>query len=178
MLPIIIDDDDAIDLVNDSTSNDAIKVHAIKHLHDTGMTSRTLSQLFSFSKYQLSHYSRAAKRLTVDEIHLWSRYPNRITLGHVRALTRLPSHKRWQLLNTLATKKRLSVRTCEQISRGETPSEDTDIKTYAAEVSEQLGRGIRIQYNQSNKTGKIILDFYTLEDLEDIVKVLPNAQKC
>lgn len=176
MLPIIIDDDEAIDIFNDPETNDAIKVFAIKHLHASGLKSRDLSKHFSISKYQLSHYARSARKLTDEEIELWSNHPKRITFGHIRSLIRLPSQQRLGLIKDLATKRRLSVRNCEQISRGEIPTEDTDIKAYEIELSEKLGRGIRIKYNQSNKTGQLTIDFFTLNDLEDILAVLPTTQ--
>jgi len=178
MLPIILDEKEAIDIFNDPSSNDAIKVFAIKHLHIFGLKSRDIGKIFPISKYQLSHYARSAKKLTDEEIELWSNNPRRITFGHIRSLIRLPTQQRLDLIKDLATKRRLSVRNCEQISRGETATKNTDIKAYETELSEKLGRGIRIRYNQSNKTGQLTLDFFTLNDLEDIISVLHTTQSC
>jgi len=44
-------------------------------------------------------------------------------------------------------------------------------------VTKVLGRGVKIKYNPVKKTGSILLDFYRLEDLTDILAALGYAPK-
>lgn len=65
--------------------------------------------------------------------------PSQITLGHVRAIEKLPRSTREPLLRELLAKK-ISVHQYEMIAQGRREESSADIKIYAQGMEDQLGR--------------------------------------
>jgi ParB family chromosome partitioning protein len=73
--------------------------------------------------YRVTHLKRAGLALSEDEMELWHQNPTRITLGHVRAIWKLPRTERENMLRNLLLVK-TPVSEFERIARGEGDKRD------------------------------------------------------
>lgn len=168
-LPLILSREDAINYYK-STSHitDAEKSYVVRILSEEGLSNKCIRQALNIQKvYTVTHYKRAGTALSDDEIELWMNNPSQITLGHVRAIAKIPRLKREPLLRELLAKK-ISVHQYEMIAQGKREESNTDVKTYAQGMEDQLGRPVSIQYNAKKCSGTLTLGFYGLEDLDDV----------
>lgn len=178
-LPLLIDAEEATEYFREHPDcTDAEKAYIVGVLSNEGLTNKQIREALKISKvYTVTHLKRAGTSLSEEELTLWLNNPLRITLGHVRAIAKLPRTKREELLRGLLRTKS-SVQKFESIAQGKSDDRDADIKRYEVLMGERLGREIKIRYNQGKRTGCISLDFYTLEDLDHISKQLGfNAEE-
>lgn len=172
-LPFLIDADEAIEYYKgQSELTDAEKAYVVGILDKEGYSNKSIRKALGISKvYTVTHLKRVGTSLSESELGLWHKNPTRITLGHVRAIAKLPQSKREELLRNLLTK-RIPVHKFESIAQGKSNDTDTDIKRYERIMGEVLGRQIKIRFNAAKRSGSITLDFFGLEDLDDISKSL------
>ena len=110
-----------------------------------------------------------------------------LSAGHARALLALDDPKmQAEAAETVITEE-LSVRQTEQLVKrlktaqevAEQPSAEPPKPDYvgelARELSATLGRSVKITSNSKNK-GRIVLDYYSLDDLDDLLRLLRNRQ--
>lgn len=110
-----------------------------------------------------------------------------LSAGHARALLALDDPKmQAEAAETVITEE-LSVRQTEQLVKrlktaqevAEQPSAKPPKPDYvgelARELSATLGRSVKITSNSKNK-GRIVLDYYSLDDLDDLLRLLRNRQ--
>lgn len=110
-----------------------------------------------------------------------------LSAGHARALLALDDPKmQAEAAETVITEE-LSVRQTEQLVKrlktaqevAEQPSAELPKPDYvgelARELSATLGRSVKITSNSKNK-GRIVLDYYSLDDLDDLLRLLRNRQ--
>ena len=110
-----------------------------------------------------------------------------LSAGHARALLALDDPKmQAEAAETVITEE-LSVRQTEQLVKrlktaqevAEQPSAEPPKPDYvgelARELSATLGRSVKITSNSKN-TGRIVLDYYSLDDLDDLLRLLRNRQ--
>ncbi|EAY8690613.1 transcriptional regulator, partial [Salmonella enterica] len=109
--------------------------------------------------------------LSEEELTLWLRNPRKITLGHVRAVAKLPFSKREKLLRDLLHT-RTPVHKFEAIAKGKEVDRDADIKRLETLMSDATGRPIKVRYNPAKRSGELTLGFFTLDDLDDVCKAL------
>lgn len=169
--PLLLDSTEAVSwyLANPS-ANDALKAYAIGVMSRDGMTNRSIRKALSIDKvYTVTHYKRAGVLLTQEELMLWNKNPVRVTLGHVRAVAKIPRSLREPLLRDLVSGTKLSVADFTDRISGKEPAKDIDIKRLETSMSEALGRTVQIRYNKNNQTGSLKVSFYQLDDLEDLM---------
>jgi ParB family chromosome partitioning protein len=102
---------------------------------------------------------------------------NLITLGHAKALLSLGDTKSQIAFCESIIKKGLSVRQIEQISsrrlkthKAHPRIQDNDIKSLEEKLQNHLGTKVRIHHGK--KRGKVEIEYYSLEDLERLLKLL------
>ena len=110
-----------------------------------------------------------------------------LSAGHARALLALDDPKmQAEAAETVITEE-LSVRQTEQLVKrlktaqevAEQPPAEPPKPDYvgelARELSATLGRSVKITSNSKNK-GRIVLDYYSLDDLDDLLRLLRSRQ--
>lgn len=172
-LPLLLDASEAITHYKKTTEKtDAEAAYVVGILSKEGYSNRKIREALDIPHvYTVTHLKRAAL-LTDEELSLWHKNPTRITLGHVRAIAKFPPGEREKLLRNLLAKK-VPVFQFEQLAQGRVESgKDTDIKRYETLMSEVIGRPVKIKFNNARQTGSITLDFYSIDELDDIAKQL------
>ncbi len=181
-LPLILDTDEAIDYFNQHPNcTDAIKAYIVAFLFGEGLENADIRTALNIEKiYFVSHLKRAGTLLSEEELELWHNNSRVITLGHVRAVSKLPFQTRDKLLRDLVEgrggKGGRSVSRYESIARsllkGEAIEKDVDIKRYEELMQSVTGRVTKIRFNHAKQSGTISLDFFSLDSLDDIAKAL------
>lgn len=171
-LPYLLDAEDAIEFFNsENCYSDAARAYVVRTLNQEGYTNLKILEALNIKKgYTVTHLKRVGLLLSEEELSLWHSNPKRISLGHVRAIAKLPRSQREELLRSLLVKK-ISVRKFESLAKGEMDT-DSDISRYENLMSEVIGRQVGIKFNNQKLTGTITLDFFGLDDLEVITKAL------
>lgn len=172
-LPQFTDTAEAIDYyLARPTCTDAEKALVVATLSRLGLSNKAIRQALHISHvYTVTHLKRAGTLLSDTELQLWYRNPTRITLGHVRAVAKLPQPERENLLRDLL-RRNTPVHQLEALAQGKSTDHDADIARYETVMAEVIGRRVKVQYDKSKRTGSITLDFYTLEDLDRIAQAL------
>lgn len=173
LLPYFVDKEEAIDYYHAQTNkNDALKAYIVGFLSKEKMSNKNIRSALGIEQvYTVTHLKRAGTRLSEDELTLWFNNPEKISLGHVRAIAKLEQPKREPLLRELLVK-RIPVQNYESLARGEEEERDVDIKRLEELIASQLGREVSISYSSRKKTGTISLGYYQLDDLDRIISKL------
>ncbi|MNC87051.1 putative chromosome-partitioning protein ParB [compost metagenome] len=102
----------------------------------------------------------------------------KLDMGHARALIALPALKQVELAR-LAVAKQLSVRQVEALVAGlarrpGTPAArvDRDVARLEEEVSQRLGTTVKIQTGVKPGSGKLVIQYSTLDQLEALLRKL------
>jgi len=173
--PLFTSSRDAIEFHNSSANcPDAIKASIVARLSADGYSNKSIRKALNINKvYTVTHLKRVGTALSESELQLWHNNSKRITLGHVRAISKLPKRRREELLRELLIK-RTSVHSFEKIAKGEeiTKEQDPDIKRYEEVMAEMIGRPVKIHLNKATKSGTIKLGFFGYDDLDNISKSL------
>ena len=173
-LPLLTDAEEAIDYYKSQPhfSSGPITAHVIRILVQDGYKNRDIREALGIEKvYTVTHFIRVSQALTDGEMDLWFNNPDRITLGHLRAIAKLDFPTREKLLRKLLVA-RSPVHEFESIARGDTQEKDVDIARFASTMSEVTGRPTDIRFNKKRKNGTITLNFYDLDDLDDLCRKL------
>lgn len=158
---------------------------ALQRLMDEhGMTQEKLSAVVGMSRSALANTLRLqqltakVKRYVISE---------ELSPGHARALLALPEKKTQDELAAWIVEKELSVRETERLVKKalEAPvSEEIDssaeendaytlsIQTVEETLTRNLGTKVRLRDNREKKKGQIVIDYYSLDDLERIMDIL------
>lgn len=173
MLPLLIDTQDALHfLASTPDMNDAQRAYLIAFLSREGWTNRQIRGQLGIDKvYTLTHFKRVGLALSDLEFQLWDKNPERITLGHLRCLCHLSSQKREPLLRSLLVQ-RVSVAKLQLRLREHQGTNDADIRLYERQMEDVLGRGIKITFDPLRQSGKLTLDFFGLDDLDQLTAKL------
>jgi len=105
----------------------------------------------------------------------------RLTMGHARAILALPTDELRRKLANRAMAGRLSVREVERLVRkhlsaqpstGPTarPSKPAHILDLESKLSSRLGTKVSIETRKNGQRGKIIIEFYSLDDFDRITE--------
>jgi ParB family transcriptional regulator, chromosome partitioning protein len=104
---------------------------------------------------------------------------NTITMGHAKSLLSLGDEKSQLKLCQRIIKRGLSVRQSEILAKNATlkakpykRKNQIDINLASIEESLQHRFGTRVRITQGKKRGKIVIDFYSSEDLERVLSLL------
>ncbi len=168
-LPFLTDAQEAVDFYQTNpTCTDAAKAYVVALLSNEGFSNRAIRSALNIDKvYTVTHLKRVGLALSETELALWHKNPTRITLGHVRAIAKLPRQEREKMLRKLLARK-TPVHQFEAIAQGNSEQRDVDIKRYEERMAEILGRPVKIRYNNAKQSGSLCLDFFTLEDLDHL----------
>lgn len=148
----------------------------VAFLNQRGMTNRDIRSALCIDKvYTVTHLKRTGTALSLIELELWHQNPDRISLGHVRAITKLPMEQRESLLRELLVRK-IPVSHFEAIAKGKHIETDADIKRFERVIGDMLSREIEVQYNQKTGSGCLSLSFTGLDDLEQMTAALRQVQ--
>ena len=102
-----------------------------------------------------------------------------ISFGHAKALLSLHDEKRQMQLCEKIVKNGLSVRQAEQMAGGghraktrasKRKEQDNEIRAMEEKLQHRLGTKVRLQHGK--KRGKIVIEYYSLDDLERVLKLL------
>lgn len=169
VLPLLIDAGEAIEFARSNRiTTDAMMALIVATISRDGYSNSEIRAALDIGPvYRVTHLKRVGLALSEDEMELWHQNPSRITFGHVRAIWKFPREDREKMLRDLLLVQ-TPVSEFERIARGEVEDVDCDVNRYATLMGEVLGRGVRIKYDKSKKVGSITLDFFTLDDLEDL----------
>jgi ParB family chromosome partitioning protein len=106
----------------------------------------------------------------------------RLTMGHARAILALPTDELRRKLANRALAGRLSVREVERLVRKylagtgqlKTPPspKPAHIQDLESELSRQLGTKVAIETRKNGQRGKIIIEFYSLDEFDRITERL------
>ena len=183
-LPNLLDAEDAISLFKENNGNDSLRAYRARWLNvNLGLKNRQLCNLLGVDSQYVS-YLLSSKRLTDDEMLIWIRNSNRISLSHIRSISTLRFEQRQPLLKKL-TRSHISSRAIENQVRDlksgvpidtEEFKTDFDLDKYAETISEHIGRPTQIIYDQNKQVGTINLKFFKLDDLERVLGQLGYTQ--
>jgi ParB family chromosome partitioning protein len=100
----------------------------------------------------------------------------RLSAGHARTLLALTSEAQMRQVRDMIIKKGLSVRATEQLvktmnQKPKDPSPPTEAETYIKSLSEELSKslGTKVQIQRKGRKGRIVLEFYSDQDLERLL---------
>ena len=118
VLPLLLDADEAIQYFRNSDSlSDAVKATVVAAMHNDGYSNKQIRDSLNIKEvYTITHLKRVGTSLSQNELSLWHRNPTKITLGHVKAITKLAGPLREALLRKLLSTK-MSVRQFEKIGQ-------------------------------------------------------------
>jgi ParB family chromosome partitioning protein len=172
-LPILLDAEDALAFYRGNANPDnPTKAFVVGVLAQEGYRNRSIRDALGINQvYAVTHLLRVSKALTREEMDLWYRNPQRITLGHLRAIAKLPQVKREPLMRTLLTSK-IPVHQFEALARGEDEIQDINIKKFVERMSESIGRPITVTFDKKKKAGTLSLAFYDLNDFDALCTTL------
>ena len=102
----------------------------------------------------------------------------RLSMGHAKTLFSLPRKEDQLRAATIMIEKGLSVREAESLVRGwagrkqetKPPAHDKHIRDVEERLQRVLGTKVRIQGGE--KRGKIVVDYFSLEDLQRLLEVM------
>ncbi len=169
-LPTFIDSDDAIEYYTDQTCEEAEKAYITAYLSKEGFTNRDIRAALDIEKvYTVTHLKRAGS-LSEEALVLWLNNPGKLSLSHMRVISRLPEPQHLEALRKVIAH-RWSV---EQLIRfiQNDPDQDADVIRFTERMSEVLGRSINIQFDKRKQSGSLTLDFWSLDDLDGLAKQL------
>lgn len=172
-LPYFFDAQDAIAYYRQNpTISDAARAYVVRTLSKNGYSNKKIRETLGIDKvYTVTHLKRTGCALTEEQLMLWEKNSSRITLGHMRAIATLSPHRIEEILRRIVSHK-LSVRQVVDLAKGKENEPANDIKAFQEEVGEAIGRPVKVFFNESTCCGSITLDFYGLEDLDNITKAL------
>lgn len=151
------------------------EARAYRRLSDEfGQTQDTIAKRVGKDKSSVSNLLRLLNLPEEIQEHLSN---NIITFGHARALLSLLEPKRQMAFCETVIKRGLSVRQTEflvspkqRTKSKKNTQKDTDIKTLELKLEHSLGTRVRVRHGK--KRGKIEIEYYSLEDLDRVLKLL------
>ena len=173
MLPLLLDADEAIDHWHDNpNATDAVKSYIVAFLAGEGYSNTQIRSALSIPKvYTVTHYKRCGS-ITEEELELWDKNPDRIKLGHIRAIaSKLKSHERLEKMRDLLVSMKATTDLHNEV-QGRTVNSGAELRQFAERVGEQTGRPTTISFNKAKQNGSITFKYQSLDDLADIVKAL------
>ncbi len=145
--------------------------------HEFGLTQDSIAQRVGKDKSSVSNLLRLLSLPDKIQNYLLEDF---ITFGHARALLSLQDPKRQLSICEKVVKKGLSVRQVEFLTqrrlglrsaqRVSSKHGDHDLRNLERKLEQALGTKVRIHHGK--KRGKIEIEYYSLDDLDRILKLL------
>lgn len=157
-----------------ANKTDADRAIVIKYMVSLGLKNKDIRMHFGIKPNYIASRLMQAATLDDDELEIWRENQQNINLGHIRVLLGLKKTERLKKLKEM-TNKKISVRQLlrwrEGLQEGNV-SKDQDTARYELLMSEHIHRQVKIKYNNIANKGSITLQFFGLNDLDDISKAL------
>lgn len=187
-------------IIMDLTDEDALEIALVENLQredlnpvDEAMGYRRLMDQFSHTQEQLaemlgksrSHVANMLRLLALPDIVLAHLERGDLSMGHARALV---TAKNVEALAKQIVNEGLSVRETEKLaadstgrvqksksSSGAKAEKDVDTAALEQDLSNKLGMRVSID-SRDYKTGKISVEFKSLDQLDEVIKRLSQAE--
>jgi ParB family chromosome partitioning protein len=151
----------------------AIAAYVAGYLKSQGISNEDSRELMGVKQtYTMTHYRRVGTKLSRTCIELWLNNPQRIGLGHVRAISAMPEDKREDVIRSLLANSKIAVRDLERIAKGKEPAKDVDIARLEQAMGESIGYPIRVKWSRGERKGLLSVEFYSLDDLDALGRKL------
>ena len=142
-------------------------------VHRFDLTQEALSKRIGKNRSTIANFLRLLKLPAVLQQDL---IDGRLTTGHARVLVSIDSPAAQRVMRDLIVKKSLSVRQTEALTKKagalkKTKGLKDEIDTYLESLAKDLQNslGTKVAIKRKGKTGKIIIEFYSDEDLGRLV---------
>jgi ParB family chromosome partitioning protein len=144
-----------------------------KLMHDYHYTQQKLSEVLSKDRTTIANHIRLLKLPTAVKKSLAQ---NEISMGHARCLLSIVEPQKLREAHRLVLIKGLSVRETEklakklnQVKKKREPDKES---LYLKSIQENLMQclGTKVKLSKSGKKGKIVIEFYSPEELERIIE--------
>lgn len=149
---------------------------ALKYLIvERDLSQEELAQRIGKKRSTIANYLRL---LTLPYVIQESLRMEKITMGHAKALLALESFEKQLEVHTQIIEKKLSVREVEKIVQGQcAPPQElsrTQSDCFVQDVEERLQKklGTKVVIVSYGKRGKIMIDYYSLDDLDRVLELL------
>jgi len=146
-------------------------------LEEIGTTQETLGKRLGRDRSTIANLLRL---LTLPSLIQKDVMDGRLTMGHARVLAGLKDGDRQMILRDLVIRKGLSVRQLEALaqrgpSRAGSRSKENERTRYMRSLGEDLKRrlGTKVELKAQGKRGRIIIHYYSDEELERLLELLP-----
>lgn len=130
-----------------------------------------------------SSIANATRILTLDEEILQMIQQNQLTLGHARAILSVEDVSKHLDFAYYIINNSLNVRQAEKQAKilnfGEIfidPDEAACIENFENRAQDSLCRKVKIVQNKNRKKGKVVLEYFNNEDLENLMEVLSSMK--
>ncbi|POP51576.1 transcriptional regulator [Zhongshania marina] len=151
----------------------AIAAYVAGFLQSQGISNKRSREMMGVNKtYTMTHYRRVGTKLSRTCIEIWLNNPERIGLGHVRAISSMPEDMREKAVRNLLANSKIAVRDLERIAKGKEPAKDVDIARLERAMSESVGYPVSIRWRRGERKGLLSVQFYSLDDLDALGKKL------
>ncbi|MBN1277513.1 MAG: ParB/RepB/Spo0J family partition protein [Deltaproteobacteria bacterium] len=147
-----------------------------KLLEQTGETQDSLARRLGKERSSLTNTIRLLKLPIIIQKDI---IDGRLSMGHARVLAGIEDAEQQKLLRDAVLKKNLSVRQLESLAKAinrqkDLKKGDPEIAHYFQSVEDSLKRslGTNVQISKKGKKGRIILYFYSDEELDRLIELL------
>lgn len=147
-----------------------------KLLEQTGETQDSLARRLGKERSSLTNTIRLLKLPIIIQKDI---IDGRLSMGHARVLAGIEDAEQQKVLRDAVLKKNLSVRQLESLAKGINRKKgvkkgDPEIAHYFQSVEDSLKRslGTNVQISKKGKKGRIILYFYSDEELDRLIELL------
>lgn len=148
------------------------------YLAETGLTQEEASKRLGLDRSTIANMIRLLE--LPEEVQGLVRH-GMVAMGHARALLALEDGKRQVALAERVAREGLSVRQVERLVGAFTPSrrrrtpgrkKSAEVRSLEARLREALGTKVTVEEGAKAGTGRIVIEFYSHEDLERLLEVL------
>jgi len=172
---LMIDDEyDALSAIKNKEISAPELALAIAKLSSVGYSNRQTRELTGLTHdYTVSHYKKAGG-LSPSILELWHKNLHVITLGHARALARLPENKQEHTCREILAR-HLNVRQVEKLNSATQSSSsemNAHLKRLAETMSEYIGHPVKISMKPDSTSGKLTVDWFGFDDFDTLCNQL------
>jgi ParB family chromosome partitioning protein len=167
-----------IENIHRTDLNPVERAHAYKNYLETfSMTQTEAAQRLGENRSTIANHIRL---LELPELVKQMLIEGQLTMGHARAILALPTDDLRSKLANRALAGRLSVREVEKLVRKQLTASDAKTKTAKVKPAhihdledkliKYLGTKVSIETRKNGQRGKIIIDFYSLDEFDGIIE--------
>lgn len=184
-------------VVREASDNEMLELALVENLHRADLNPierakayRNYLQMFSFTQTEAANRLAEDRSVIANHLRLLELPDDiremltdgRLTMGHARALLGLPTDQLRRTVANKAVNAELSVRAVEKLVRahlaksGESQTEPREKPAHILDLETTLGSElatkVSIETRKNGRKGKIIIEFYSLDDFDRIIEKL------